>query len=545
MPDYGFQVPHANLGAAYNGLMSALNQQAELLQQQQKAAQAQRQQGFEDDFKALQEGWEPVEGPSNDPGYAVANPGAPPNTPGNVKPVLLGAQGHVPLGYNRPGFEKEQAAQDATQGSPFQGASGTDRPTLAMPDNDNQTSSPGAQPAASPFQSPGAGSLPTGALATPYRDPSRMKQSSSGNWFYKPTEEEIAARKAANDPSRFSPAGPLADALEKAGVPKGTPMTPGNANTLMEALNRANPSDKTEFFNHVDSEGTLTVYGEDKTSGDVKVLQKFPGPAKQPTKKELHFEKDTNDAGDVTVRGFDPDSGALVSTQVTKNIGPHRKDPDAPKPLSKAQLLRIQDSRARKFDAADKDFQKAMIDARPAEQGGTALTPAAATAAQQDAIEARRKAKATAQLEFESDLSIESGGKEIPHDARFDSPVRPAAGTPGGPAGPPAPDAMTATPPPPPNAPRSQPTAATVPGRGISPPTPQAVQPAAAPGAKTLSLQQLDAYVAAQQKTNPRFTKADAIREAGQRGYKIQGKKPDPRALIPLPVHASSVHAGP
>jgi hypothetical protein len=276
-----------------------------------------------------------------------------------------------------------------------------------------------------------------------------------------------------------------------------------------------------------------------------------PAPDKEPAPKALHWEKETDDNGNVTLRALDAETGDEVRTFTYKGVGQKRKDPDAPaipKPPSAAQLRVIEKTKNDRIAAARKAYSKALEEA---------LTPEDKAAAGRDLIDSYK----SAQSEYETTLS-DVTGKDVGHNDwadRMQTPSAPATTAPaqsappapslrqrlfgggsasqtaGQPAQPPQPTRQS-TDQPSGNAPRSA-----TPAQRTNPPT----SPAAAPGPggqqarpKTVSMAQLKAYVNEQKRRgNLRFTLDDANREAKQKGIKVIGATANP-------AHASAASSG-
>jgi hypothetical protein len=140
-------------------------------------------------------------------------------------------------------------------------------------------------------------------------------------------------------------------------------------------------------------------------------LKFTPKPTKEPQPKSLHFEKDTNDAGDVTTSAYDPEKGTLVHAETRKGIGAKRKDPDAPakpKPPSAAQLREVEVTKNNRLAKAAQDLRKALADSVLPEDRA-------------DAMADYRRAQQQAQLEYEAGLAAVTG-HEIGHNAWADQP---------------------------------------------------------------------------------------------------------------------------
>jgi hypothetical protein len=222
----------------------------------------------------------------------------------------------------------------------------------------------------------------------------------SGKTWYVPTEAE----KSASAGKTFIPSdGFFAQTLIQAGLWDGKrPITSDDAIHLTEALDRAQPKD--EPF-HVDLSGKFLdgqgnpapVLVGDKT-GKVRMLDlrgpqsafqrqlesaippgtilptagspqegpfSFDPQGGKPEKapKNLHIDTRTNNAGDVTTRGFDPETGELKFTRTDKGIGPKRRDTSAgtgEKPPSGAQFRMVAAAKAKALKEANDAYTKAV-----------------------------------------------------------------------------------------------------------------------------------------------------------------------------------------
>lgn len=145
----------------------------------------------------------------------------------------------------------------------------------------------------------------------------------------------------------------------------------------------------------------------DKPSvGGLKFTPKEPTPK---AAKSLHFERDVNDAGDVTTTAYDPETGKRVTSETRKGLGAKRKDPDAeakPKPPSGAQLRQVEKTKADRIIKAKQDYRKALAEALPGDDTSTAT-------------ENYREALQDAQNEYESSLGALTGNA-IPHNSWAD-----------------------------------------------------------------------------------------------------------------------------
>jgi len=224
---------------------------------------------------------------------------------------------------------------------------------------------------------------------------------------------------------------------------------------LPEGVTRNEKAEKPEPYSYQykdDNEGRVTVIRQKKTADSVP--EAWGGPAK----------------------GWQPHDP-------TAQIGPQRKDPNAPpaeRKATAAQLRAVVSKKAQSLRAAEAQFVKAH-------KTWDTMTDEEKGAAQDDLW----KAKQAAETEYVDSLAS-YGVEAQPFDyagqrAQLDA-QRPAQPAPAGAAALPSQD-RAATP--------------------------------AAPGKKSVSLAQLDAYVEEQRKTNPGFTKAEAVREAKRRGYSI------------------------
>lgn len=235
---------------------------------------------------------------------------------------------------------------------------------------------------------------------------------------------------ASEDPRNFVPTGQLASMLKSGGRDVTKPISPTDAHDILQSLNLAQPKDEdyeidaSGKFQGADGKPAAAMIG--KKTGRVRLLDfggkdlgdpgasgQFAPPDKTPpAAKSLRFEPSTNDRGDVTMRGFDPETGALVSTNVAKGIGGTRKDPNAApaeKPPSPAQLRLVVSDRAKALKAAKDAYAKAA-----APIGGADGVPVS----DQDMAEAAvtlRKAHVQAQNDYEEGISALTG-KEVPHN---------------------------------------------------------------------------------------------------------------------------------
>ena len=265
--------------------------------------------------------------------------------------------------------------------------------------------------------------------------------------LYKPTEQESG--------KTYIPGGQVAQIAKLAGWDGKTPVTADFSHALMLAYNEAQPKDEPS---HIDTSGKfldkdgnpVPVMIGDKT-GRVRLLdlsgvknasaqpsaqpstpgaanggpfdtsgaQTAPAPPaaaqgtgaspftfapKEPADKSLHFEKDTDDEGNVTTRAFDAATAELVSRR-TEKIGPKRKDPDAPaapKPMSAALKVQIAKTKATALAKAETEYKKAL---------STAITPQD----REDAAAERQASWRAAQDEYEQSISTATG-QDVPHN---------------------------------------------------------------------------------------------------------------------------------
>ena len=409
-------------GSAYNSLQNRLqaaaNQQAQLYQQQQTAQQL----AIQRQSQALQNGWVPVPAPPR--------VGAQPATaavPAGAGPYGAPAQPGLPAS---PGLIDRTGNATAPQQAPTQ-----------------QPSTPGAANGG-PFDTSGAQTSPQ-AQTSPYSfDPARTVQFEGQAPLYKPTEQESG--------KTYIPGGQVAQIAKLAGWDGKTPVTADFSHALMLAYNEAQPKDEPS---HIDTSGKfldkdgnpVPVMIGDKT-GRVRLLDlsgvknasaqpsaqpSTPGAAnggpfdtsgaappsagqppaaqgggasplkfapKEPADKSLHFEKDTDDEGNVTTRAFDAATAELVSRR-TEKIGPKRKDPDAPaapKPMSAALKVQIAKTKATALAKAETEYKKAL---------STAITPQD----REDAAAERQASWRAAQDEYEQSISTATG-QDVPHN---------------------------------------------------------------------------------------------------------------------------------
>lgn len=467
---------------AYNAVQEAKRQQAILAQRAAARKAAQDQRDTNDLFRAYAAGAVPVEGPGdqvNDPGYITKDPGAAPGTPGNVVPVLRGAQGHQPLGYNRPGFT-----------APPQQS--------AAPANPSQSSQMSLQPPAGRDTTP----APSG------RDPNRMMQI-AGRWFYFPTKEEIA--EGAGETLTFDEA--LANEANKAGFRNIRPNHPypralaADIDRRIGEYHRLNdPKDQTYTPHEMFDQGgkSAGIYGLGNRGGVIQypVGQQaggspggpfdasqaaaapdyrlpipselpwssgaagIPGgddpfatalagpatptaaprpqpaqrsaapaqpaggltmrpPVKEP-KKTLHWEQSTDDRGTRHVRAFDED-GILAKEYAYPGEGKATKQTGGEKPVSRTALVGIEKTKTTALANAYKAYKKATSDPL-ADDDAKASAAADLKSAYQDAQNAY-EAELTAATghDIEHDDWADRMGEEAAPEAPGETPETPAA----------------------------------------------------------------------------------------------------------------------
>ncbi len=217
---------------------------------------------------------------------------------------------------------------------------------------------------------------------------------------------------------------------------------------------------------------------------------------KPPVTKSLHWETSRDENGNVNLHAFDPETGEEVKKYTYKGEGTARKGGaggGTPK-VSAAQLRLIGKTKSDRLEKAQQSYKKAVSEA---------LTPEDHQQASADL----KQEYQNAQLEYEQALST-ALGKDVGHNSWADESGGTSAGSSNGPtaASPAAqrPGTKPAT------APANQGG-----GRDASGVT----------GKRSVTLQQLRAYVAEQQRQgNAKFSEADAIREAAARGMSVIGQ---------------------
>lgn len=256
----------------------------------------------------------------------------------------------------------------------------------------------------------------------------------NGQVWKQKTKDQLASE----DPRNFVPSGQLADALKLSGRDVTKPISPTDSHDILQSLNSAQEAMKGESY-HIDTSGkfqdasgkpTPVMIG-DKTGkvrlldfggtnlGDPGASGQFAPPEKTPpAAKVLHFEKDTNDKGDVVTRGYDPETGELKSTNVAKGIGGTRKDPNAtpivkPKVMTPATARTIRKSRDVGLKQANSAYDVEMKAASRNADGS--VSTADTIAGGPSPFEKRRLAYAAVQNKFEQDIS-EATGNDIPHN---------------------------------------------------------------------------------------------------------------------------------
>jgi hypothetical protein len=288
-----------------------------------------------------------------------------------------------------------------------------------------------------------------------------VQEPQSGKRFYVPTQSERDRKQG----KTFRPTGQLADALKTAGWDGETDITPEQSHGIMQSLNEAQPKDepyeydasgkyidvrtglpvpgfigkKTKKFYQIDMSGSGGQQQQASTPGAAPggpfdgsgAGMRTDGGAQPPASrgsveargnaydfapkekepkapKSLHFETHTNDRGDVTTFGYDPETMELKSTHVAKGVGPQRKDPadpnapPKPKPMTPANARIIVQNKAKALGDAQKAYTKAASMALNDDDKNAALDDL-------------RNAQKQAQLNYEQELSAATGN-EIPHN---------------------------------------------------------------------------------------------------------------------------------
>lgn len=484
----GFGATGGAASQALNGVMSALDQQATLQQQRQKAADAQRQQSLKDQMEAYTQGAIDVpQPPRMDPSAGNPSAGLPPSA---------GLINRDPA-----------AVQSAAQG-------GTQRPTILQNGQPQPTS---------PYSFDPARMLEVGAT-----------DGKRGKMMYFPTEEEKVRAKTNNKPpldetnsfllpneintkvglkpgtrlSREDAEGAmhLADAMDKHNEGKKDPLTHLDMEHVHDADGNVIPSGVTSsgHFFPLDTSafgaqpiqqpevGTVRPAPADAMTQPMTQPQKQGGgvsfnpkkPADKPEKEGLdHW---------VSV-ATDPDSSPVDVKRAKAAINLHnsntagalaaaRKLADAQneKPLSSSAARQITQKKFNDLKSADTAYAKANAEAVTPEE-------------KQSALAARQQARQNAQLDYEQSISAATG-KDIPHNSWADNPASPVSS--GGSAAP----ATAAKPA------QATPRTATAP----APATPNA------PAKKVASMATVRAYA---KKNN--LSEAAAIRAAKGEGFQI------------------------
>jgi YD repeat-containing protein len=457
-------------GSIRNAMQAAANQQATQQRLQNNAQAVQAHQGLLAELEAYKMGGIPVKGPG-DPNYPVTDPGGSPNDP-DPPPTLKGLDpNRQPMGYNRPGFEKEAAAQ-------------------AAKDAANPPAAPAA-PAAQPRPSS--------------RDVSRMTQI-NGKWFYFPNEEEqgktmrfspekveeahkagitnlqadhdypagllqhlnetIAQYHRATDPKAkprpmAAPAGVYKDSqgnqrpgfidpdtlqfvpvtnVGGGGLPGGAfdgaaaqpnaapaqsasafPFTPPDQAAAQAAQPAAPPLTDTnrptlQRREPGDTSGGLPGGAFDGTAPAPQATSAFTFEPPPKAPKALHYVTSTDKDGNVTTQAFD-EQGNLTKTSTAHGIGrpmraagAGRGAAGAPKPMTDAAERSIRSTKDKVFDKANEVFKKALAD------------PLITDDALKEAVAARHTTQRTAQGRYEQNVRKATHNDDLPHFDQIDEP---------------------------------------------------------------------------------------------------------------------------
>lgn len=359
--------------------------------------------------------------------------------------------------------DEEKAVQGREEDNAYYHALENGWQDVPMAQQQPQAAAPGRPTLQTPAQ-PGD----TAAAPVPQAiDPSRIKQIGR-RAMYKPTDQETG--------KAFVPAGQLGEALKTGGWDGKTPITPEQSHSIMQALDAAQPKDEPYEYDasgkYLDAatgkpvpgfigKKTKKFYPVDMGQGGGTQASGTPGAApggvfdtsrpfdqtgqndtaqvpsnggagvtfspkeKDEKTKNLHFETHTNDKGDVTTFGYDPETMELKSTHVAKGVGPQRRDPidpnapKPPKPMSPGDARQIVQNKAKALADAQKAYTK---------ESSEAITDDDHKAANDNL----RKGQQQAQLNYEQELSAATG-KEIPHnnwaDGGATTPVRSVTAT--------------------------------------------------------------------------------------------------------------------
>lgn len=204
-----------------------------------------------------------------------------------------------------------------------------------------------------------------------------------GRGWYLPTDQEQAASKL-DDANSVMLSEQLAAAANKAGfdsVKPGQRIPFGHVGTITEGIKRLAEKAALDDDNSVtitdDLSKRLSPHGISVKPGarisvehlaNLRDLVSIAEPQPK-SQKNLHFQTHTDDSGNVTTYGYDPESGQLVSTEKHAGVGGRRRDPDAELTLGQkktaerftAEALRYAAQRkADKLSGAEKAFTDAV-----------------------------------------------------------------------------------------------------------------------------------------------------------------------------------------
>ena len=258
--------------------------------------------------------------------------------------------------------------------------------------------------------------LPTDA------DPSRFvpdPTSPTNQRIYMPTDAQREKAKESGKPS-YTTSGALGQQFEDyLGVKNGTTFPAETLPHLLQALHDAEPEgqEPETSIKAVDANGNPVALMRGKKSGKLSVQQLpegvSPAPAKEPTQKSLRWERNENDAGDVVLRAFDPETGDEIRKFTYKGEARKKKDPDAEpaqKPPSPAQFRQIETNKQNALAKAKTNLSKALSEA---------VTPEDRQAATSD----YRSALAAAQTGYEAEIAAVTG-KDPGHNPWADAPAK-------------------------------------------------------------------------------------------------------------------------
>jgi hypothetical protein len=262
------------------------------------------------------------------------------------------------------------------------------------------------------------GTLMTGGLGQRVPNPdiagqkgTNVTDTRGSKWFKaNPTAEEKL------DNSNSVPMGQLAQQLEDAGVSGYKAEDRVKPDIYKSLSDRMNPKEKAGAKHlRVDTEHFNQPVLMDEDTGEVKALKlgegithNAPKPEKTP---KTTYRYEVQDNGSVS--RFPNEEDGVPQTWNGKawvtagaQVGPQRKDPNAPQPPSKPRLEQIKKAKDERMSKAEEEFSKTMRGFTRKKDGG--LYPQDMPAAQ-EARQTLEKELRSAQDDFESSLGIELG----------------------------------------------------------------------------------------------------------------------------------------